>query len=80
MIYHGDKPRGEPATLRDKVRVGEQLSPFVPDMQAVLIDLSRQSAELLPDAPQLEARIRGLPLDCSAELEFESVVAIFRIL
>jgi hypothetical protein len=44
------------------------------------IDLSRESATFLPDAPELEARIRTLQLVRRKELEFESVVAIFRLL
>lgn len=49
-------------------------------MHALLADLSRWSAESLPDAPELEARIRTLQLVRRSELEFESVVAIFRLL
>ena len=49
-------------------------------MQAVVIDLGRQSATFLPDAPELEARIRTLQLVRSRELEFESVVVIFQLL
>ncbi len=40
----------------------------------------RESAAFLPDAPQLEARIRTLQLVRSQELEFDSIVAIFRLL
>jgi len=80
VIYHGDKPWDEPTSLRDKINAAEELSPFVPEMQAVLIDLSRESAAFLPDAPQLEARIRTLQLVRSQELEFDSIVAIFRLL
>jgi hypothetical protein len=49
-------------------------------MQAVVIDLSRQPADLLPDAPDLAARIRTLQLVRRAALEFESVAGIFRLL
>jgi predicted transposase YdaD len=80
VIYHGDKPWDEPTSLRDKIRAGDRLSPFVPDMQAFIVDLSRQSAELLPDAPDLAARIRTIQLVRSAELEFDSIVGIFRLL
>ncbi len=76
MLHHRD----EPTSLREKLHVGEDLGPFIPDMQAVVIDLGRQSATFLPDAPELEARIRTLQLVRSRELEFESVVAIFQLL
>ena len=36
------------------------MTAFVPDMQVILADLSRLSAESLPDIPELEARIRTL--------------------
>lgn len=49
-------------------------------MHALLADLSRWSAESLPDAPELEAQIRTLQLVRGSEVEFESVVAIFRLL
>ena len=80
VIYHGDKPWDEPTSLRDKIRIGDHLKPFIPDMQAVVIDLSRQPADLLPDAPDLAARIRTLQLVRRAALEFESVAGIFRLL
>jgi predicted transposase YdaD len=73
VIYHGDKTWDEPTSLRDKIRAGDRLSPFIPDMQAVVIDLSRLPADLLPDTPDLVARIRTLQLVRRAELEFEAV-------
>jgi hypothetical protein len=45
-------------------------------MQAVVIDLSRLPADLLPDTPDLVARIRTLQLVRRAELEFEAVAGI----
>jgi len=80
VIYHGDKPWDEPTSLRQKINAGEHLTGFVPDMQVILADLSRLSAESLPDAPELVARIRTLQLVRRAELKFESVVSIFRLL
>lgn len=80
VIYHGDEPWDEPTSLRDKIRASEHLSGFVPDMQVILADLSRLSAESLPDIPELEARIRALQLARRSQPAYESVVAIFRLL
>ncbi|MGV2335655.1 MAG UNVERIFIED_CONTAM: Rpn family recombination-promoting nuclease/putative transposase [Planctomycetaceae bacterium] len=43
VIYHGDKPWDEPTSLRDKIPASQQLSGFIPDMQAIVIDFTRQS-------------------------------------
>ena len=32
VIYHGDKPWDEPASLCDKIFAGDRLSPFIPDI------------------------------------------------
>lgn len=80
VVYHGDEEWDEPLSLREKVQVSEQLGRFVPDMRAILIDLGRLSMGSLPEAPELEARIRTLQLVRQAALAFESVVAIFRLL
>jgi predicted transposase/invertase (TIGR01784 family) len=80
VIYHGDEPWDEPTSLRDKIAASEHLTAFVPDMQVILADLSRLSAQSLPDIPELEARIRTLQLVRRSEPPFESVVAIFRLL
>jgi predicted transposase YdaD len=80
VIYHGDKPWDEPTSLRDKIPASQQLSGFIPDMQAIVIDFTRQSPETFADVPELEARIRTLQLVRRAELQFDSVVAIFRLL
>ncbi|MFM7923450.1 MAG: Rpn family recombination-promoting nuclease/putative transposase, partial [Planctomycetaceae bacterium] len=80
VIYHGDKPWDEPTSLRQKINAGEHLAGFVPDMQVILADLSRLSAESLPEAPELAARIRTLQLVRRSELQFESVVSIFQLL
>ena len=80
VIYHGDKPWDEPTSLRDKIPASQQLSGFIPDMQAIVIDFTRQSPDTFADVPELEARIRTLQLVRRAELRFDSVVAIFRLL
>ena len=80
VVYHGDEQWDEPLSLREKVVASEELRAFVPDMQAILIDLGRLSAESLPEAPELEARIRTLQIVRQTELAFDSVVAIFRLL
>ncbi|MFM8478696.1 MAG: Rpn family recombination-promoting nuclease/putative transposase [Planctomycetaceae bacterium] len=80
VVYHGDKSWNEPTSLRDKIRVRQQFRPFVPDMQAVVLDFSQQPSESFPDTPELEARIRTLRLVRRAKLQFDSVVAIFRLL
>ncbi|MGV2333418.1 MAG UNVERIFIED_CONTAM: Rpn family recombination-promoting nuclease/putative transposase [Planctomycetaceae bacterium] len=46
VIYHGDKPWDEPTSLRDKIPATRQLSGFIPDMQAIVIDFSRQSPDI----------------------------------
>jgi hypothetical protein len=48
--------------------------------RVILADLSRLSAESLPDIPELEARIRTLQLARRSQPAYESVVAIFRLL
>jgi predicted transposase/invertase (TIGR01784 family) len=80
VVYHGDKPWDEPTSFRDKIRPGQRLSPFVPDMQAIVVDFSLQSSAAFPEIPELEARIRTLRLVRRAKLQFDSVVAIFRLL
>jgi predicted transposase/invertase (TIGR01784 family) len=80
VVYHGDKSWNEPTSLRDKIRVRQQFRPFVPDMQAVVLDFSQLPSESFPDAPELEARIRTLRLVRRAKLQFDTVVAIFRLL
>ena len=80
VIYHGDNPWDEPTSLRDKIPATRRLSGFIPDMQAIVIDFSRQSPDLFSQTPELEARIRTLQLVRRAELRFDSVVAIFRLL
>ena len=80
VVYHGDKPWDEPTSFRDKIRAGQRLSPFVPDMQAIVVDFSQQSSAAFPEIPELEARIRTLRLARRAKLQFDSVVAIFRLL
>jgi predicted transposase YdaD len=80
VIYHGDKPWDEPTSLRHKIPATRQLSGFIPDMQAIVIDFSRQSPDIFSQPPELEARIRTLQLARRAELQFDSVVAIFRLL
>jgi predicted transposase YdaD len=62
VIYHGDKPWDEPTSLRDKIPASQQLSGFIPDMQAIVIDFTRQSPDTFADVPELEARIRTLQL------------------
>jgi predicted transposase YdaD len=80
VIYHGHKPWDEPTSLRHKIPAARQLSGFIPDMQAIVIDFSRQSPDIFSQTPELEARIRTLQLVRRAELRFDSVVAIFRLL
>ena len=80
VIYHGDKPWDEPTSLRDKIPATRQLSGFIPDMQAIVIDFSQQSPDIFSQTPELEARIRTLQLVRRTELQFDSVVAIFRLL
>ncbi|MGV2337075.1 MAG UNVERIFIED_CONTAM: Rpn family recombination-promoting nuclease/putative transposase [Planctomycetaceae bacterium] len=46
VIYHGDKPWDEPTSLRHKIPASRQLSGFIPDMQAIVIDFSRQSPDI----------------------------------
>jgi predicted transposase YdaD len=80
VIYHGDEPWDEPTSLRDKIGANQHLTAFVPDMQVILADLSRLSAESLPDMPALKARIRTLQLARRAQPPYESVLAIFTLL
>jgi hypothetical protein len=80
LIYHGDKLWDEPTSLRDKVQTHDELRSFVPDMQVVFVDLGGASAETFPATPELLARLRTLQLVRSAELAFESIVEIFRLL
>ena len=80
VVYHGDRDWDEPLSLRDKVSAGDVLRDFVPDMRAVLVDLSRLPADVLLEAPELEARIRTLQIVRQAELAFDAVVKIFGLL
>jgi predicted transposase/invertase (TIGR01784 family) len=80
VVYHGDEDWDEPLSLRDKVPAVDLLREFVPDMRAILVDLSRLPSEFLPEAPELEARIRTLQIVRRAELAFDAVVNIFRLL
>lgn len=62
------------------MNVAADLREFVPDMQVIFVDLGQLRSVFLPEAPELEARVRALQFLRSRELVFESVAAIFQLL
>jgi predicted transposase YdaD len=80
VVYHGEKVWDEPTSLRDKIDAAEDLLDFVPDMRAILVDLSQLKSAFLPNFPELEARIRALQIARSKELSAQSLVEIFKLL
>jgi hypothetical protein len=63
-----------------KIDAAEDLLDFVPDMRAILVDLSQLKSAFLPSFPELEARIRALQIARSKELSAQSLVEIFKLL
>ena len=62
------------------MNVAADLREFVPDTQVIFVDLGQLRSVFLPEAPELEARVRALQFLRSRELVFESVAAIFQLL
>jgi hypothetical protein len=70
VIDHGDKPWDEPTSLRNKIPATRQRHGFIPDMQAIVIDFSRQSPDIFSQTPGLEAHIRTLGFAHNLRVQF----------
>ncbi len=80
VIYHGEKIWNEPTSLREKVEADDEFLEFVPDMRAILVDLSQLKSAFLPESPELEARIRALQIARCRELTSHALIEIFKLL